>query len=70
MSVVNVKFISVEDGIEKRLISTKYLTVPGTGDIIEDPGPSGDKYKVESVIHHNVFNDPGEHTVTVKLIRL
>ncbi|PFV82351.1 hypothetical protein [Bacillus thuringiensis] len=69
MSVVNVKFISVEDGVEKRLISTKYLTVPGTGDIIEDPA-GGYKYKVESVVHQNVFNDPGEHTVTVNLIRL
>ncbi|MES9692001.1 hypothetical protein ABWK39_10885 [Bacillus toyonensis] len=67
---MRVQFIHKENGRERNLIPGNLLTVPATGDIIEDPGPGGEKFKVESVVHQNVFNDPGEHSITVNLIKL
>ncbi|WP_198300417.1 hypothetical protein [Bacillus thuringiensis] len=46
------------------------FAVSSTGDIIEDPGSGGEKFKVESVTHQNVFNSPGEHPITVNLMKL
>ncbi|NSL65369.1 hypothetical protein [Bacillus toyonensis] len=67
---MKVRFIHEVNGVERSLIPNNLLTVPATGDIIEDPAPGGEKYKVDSVVHQNVFNSPGEHSITVNLIKL
>lgn len=67
---MTVKFVLFKNGVEQTLLSNPLLTIPGTGDIIEDPGPGGSKYRVESVIHQNVFNSPGEHSVVVTLVEI
>jgi hypothetical protein len=67
---MEVKFVLFEDGYEKILLPNPLLTIPGTGDIIDDPVPGGAKYRVKSVTHQNVFNSPGEHTVIVTLENL
>ncbi|MBG9535678.1 MULTISPECIES: hypothetical protein [Bacillus] len=67
---MRVQFIHKENEEVRKLIPNNLLTVPATGDIIEDPAPGGEKYKVESVVHQNVFNSPGEHSITVNLIKL
>ncbi|MED1557538.1 hypothetical protein [Bacillus paramycoides] len=67
---MGLKFVYIEDGREQHLIHNNLIAVPGTGDIIEDPAPNGEKFKVESVVHQNVFNDPGEHSIIVNLIKL
>ncbi|WP_212936750.1 hypothetical protein [Bacillus hominis] len=65
-----VKFIHIKNGEEQTLLPNNLLTIPGTGDIIESPVPGGDIYKVESVVHQNIFNSPGEHSIVVNLIKL
>lgn len=66
-----VSFKSIEDGQEITLSHNGTLkTVPGTGDIITDEATGGYTYLVESVIHYNVFNSPGEHSVIVHLKKM
>ncbi|ARV91351.1 hypothetical protein BK727_07560 [Bacillus thuringiensis serovar roskildiensis] len=67
---MKLKFIHVENGIVQRPIPNNLFAVSSTGDIIEDPGSGGEKFKVESVTHQNVFNSPGEHPITVNLMKL
>jgi hypothetical protein len=67
---MRIQFIAVENGVKQEFIYNNLLSVPGTGDIIEDPAPGGQKFKVESVVHKNVFNDPGEHSIVVNLVKL
>lgn len=65
-----VRFLLLEDGQEKlHIVSNNLLTLPGTGDVIEDPS-GHDRFKVQSVTHQNIFNSPGEHSVTIRMIRL
>jgi hypothetical protein len=66
---MRIKFVTIENGKEQTILHNNLLTVPGTGDIIEDPVPGGEKFKVESVVHQNVFNDPGEHSIIVNLVK-
>ena len=60
--------VTFKDGQRTTLVSQdKLISIPGTGDTIADPGPGGETFLVKSVVHHNVFNSPGEHEITVNL---
>lgn len=63
-----VQFVLVKDGKEDYLITNQALiSIPGTGDIIDDPAPGEGKLRVESVVHRNVLSSSGEHKVIVTL---
>lgn len=65
-----ISFVLLEDGQEKpQMFNKNLLTVPGTGDIIEDP-QGAYRFKVHSVTHHNIFNEPGEHNITVRMVQI
>ncbi|RWS44109.1 hypothetical protein EKA14_10280 [Bacillus mycoides] len=62
--------INVVEDEDEMLFYSNLETVPGTGDIVEGHASSGEKYKVESVIHQNIFNSAGEHIITINLTKL
>lgn len=59
--------VTFKDGDRTMLSSGRLISIPGTGDIITDEGPGGLTFVVKSVVHHNVFNEPGEHEIIVNI---